>query len=113
MFTTKHYIRLNGTSIIKGFSDAFESPLETDICINQNGDRQFILNEVVNPPIVNMEGLHIYKYINGSVLLRTSEELQAEKQNIVVPKTELELIKEELTAVQDVLMALMDAAMTI
>ena len=33
-FYNKHYIRLDGNVVIKGFSDAFETPLDTDICIN-------------------------------------------------------------------------------
>ena len=46
----KHYIRLDENNyVIKGFSDAFEEPLPTDICINENGGRHFELFGEINP----------------------------------------------------------------
>lgn len=39
----KHYIRLDSVGrVIKGFSDAFEQPEETDICINEDGGLSLI-----------------------------------------------------------------------
>lgn len=63
----KHYIRLYGTTIIKGFSDSFESPLETDICINNKGDRHFELFGKLNPQLQDETG-YFYKYIDGKVV---------------------------------------------
>lgn len=33
----RHYIRAEGGLVTKGFSDAFETPLQSDICINEQG----------------------------------------------------------------------------
>ena len=75
----KHYIRLDSENrIIKGFSDAFETALSTDICINEQGGRHFELNGVINPPLTNENGVYLYKYANGAVSERTSEEIQAD-----------------------------------
>jgi hypothetical protein len=62
----KHYIRLDGTTIVKGFSDAFETPLETDICIGECG-RHFELFGEVNPQLQDMNG-YLYKYVDGVVV---------------------------------------------
>ena len=38
----KHYIRQDDNGfVIKGFSDIFEQPLETDVCICEDGGRHF------------------------------------------------------------------------
>lgn len=42
MFGYKHYIRINDKNeVIHGFSNAFEEPLESDICITETGERHF------------------------------------------------------------------------
>jgi hypothetical protein len=65
----KWYIRLDANNnIIYGFSDAFEQPLSTDICINESADRQFELLGVVNPQLSTMNGLYFYQYISGNVV---------------------------------------------
>lgn len=74
----KHYIRLHETNIIKGFSDAFETPLETDICINEDGGRHFELNGVINPPLQDENGCCLYRCVNGIIETKTCEELEAE-----------------------------------
>jgi hypothetical protein len=75
----KHYIRLDSNlSIIKGFSSELEEPDTTDICINEDGGRQFELNGEINPPLVNLGGCHLYKYHNGEVNETTEEERAAE-----------------------------------
>lgn len=60
---SKHYVRVqeNTDIIVHGFSDDFETPLDTDICINDNGERQFSLLGEINPPLVNSEGAHLYR----------------------------------------------------
>jgi hypothetical protein len=92
--TTKHYVRINEQDhIIKGFSDAFPNEvLETDICINENGQRHFELNGVVNPALVNEQGIALYKYDDG-VVERTAEEIaqelaEIELLNSLVPTAE-------------------------
>lgn len=74
----RHYIRAEGGLVTKGFSDAFETPLQSDICINEQGGRHFEINGVTNPPLVNEEELHIYRY-DKKMRKATEEELFAEK----------------------------------
>ena len=59
-FYNKHYIRIDTEGrIIKGFSDAFEQPIDGDICINEKGGRHFEMLGVVNPPLMNMQGIAV------------------------------------------------------
>jgi hypothetical protein len=56
----KHYERLNEKSqVILSFSDAFKEPLETDICVNEDGGRHY------NPNLFREDGLPKYKYVDG------------------------------------------------
>lgn len=92
METTKHYIRVDDQNrIIKGFSDAFEEPLETDICVNEDGGRHFKLNNAVNPPLTDVEGIYLYKYDNG-IVERTPMELEGDRAP--QPKSEFEVLRE-------------------
>lgn len=96
---SKHYIRLDeNMNIIKGFSDAFESPLGKDICINENGQRHFEMFGEVNPSLINGNGIYIYKYIDNSFIAKTDAEIQ----------TEIELLTKEPTA-EERLQSLEDA----
>lgn len=101
----KHYIRLNGNMIIKGFSDAFEQPLETDICINENGGRHFEINGEINPNLINMDGTHIYKYENNTLRKATKEEIAEELEimKMLQPETKPSKTIEELEAEVEVL----------
>ena len=80
----KHYVRLDENNfIIKGFSDAFEQPLETDICINENGGRHFTMFDEINPSLQTIDGFQKYKYVNGEILNTDNEySLFAEMQRI-------------------------------
>ncbi len=40
----KHYIRLQGNTIVAAFSDAFQQPEKDDICVNEKGTRHFNLD---------------------------------------------------------------------
>lgn len=74
---SKHYIRIDQNNrIIKGFSDDFEEPMETDICINEDGGRHFEFLGNINPTLINSEYIYIYKYENGEVLQRTENEIE-------------------------------------
>lgn len=98
-FYNKHYIRLDTENrIIKGFSDAFEQPIDGDICINKQGGRHFELLGVVNPLLMDMQGIYLYKYVDGVIKERTTEEIQADINKIVVPISEMDLLKAQLKA---------------
>lgn len=78
----KHYIRMdNSKRIVKGFSDAFEPPLDGDICINEQGGYQFRLTPdgTENPPLVDFNGIPLYKYEGGAVVDRTAAEIEADR----------------------------------
>lgn len=84
---SKHYIRLNENNlIIKGFSDDFEQPLDTDICINENGGRHFafVLSDgsegEINPSLINEFGSYIYKFEDGIVMHLTDTEIKLTKE---------------------------------
>ena len=98
-FYNKHYIRLDGNIVIKGFSDAFETPLESDICINEKGGRHFELNGEINPSLFDENFCHLYRYENNEIRLATVEELEAEYEaNYVEPApTEMELLWQTVT----------------
>lgn len=97
-FYNKHYIRLSDTMVVKGFSDAFESPLETDICINEQGGRHFEIGGVINPPLYDMSGCHLYRY-DGSLRKATDEELEAELADTYVEPqlSQLDIIEAQVT----------------
>ena len=60
----KHYVRVDEEDkIVHGFSSDFEKPLDTDICINENGGRQFELLGVMNPILVRLNGVHLYRLV--------------------------------------------------
>lgn len=97
-FYNKHYIRLDGNIVVKGFSDAFETPLDTDILINDKGGRHFAINGEINPSLFNDKFCHIYRYDN-ELRLATDEELEEElKANYIEPApTEMELLWQTVT----------------
>ena len=71
----RHYITVNETGVIqRGFSDDFEQPHSGDVCICEDGGRHFQINDVVNPTIVDLNGIPIYKLVDGSVIERTEVE---------------------------------------
>ena len=78
-FYNKHYIRVVDGIVTKGFSDAFEEPTDTDICINERGGRHFELNGEINPPLFDERMCHIYRY-DTELRKATKEELEAEWQ---------------------------------
>lgn len=76
-FYNKHYIRVVDGIVTKGFSDAFEEPTETDICINEQGGRHFEIDGVINPPLFDENFCHLYRY-DGELRKATVKELKAE-----------------------------------
>lgn len=100
----KHYIRLEGNKIIKGFSDVFEQPQDGDICIGEGG-RHFELNGQCNPPLAD-GGVYLYKYENGEIIALTQEEIEASKP-IQIEQTPIEeQLAREIIALQNELFEL-------
>ena len=97
----KHYIRLDGTKIIKGFSDAFEQPQIGDICINENGDRHFMIGDVINPAVNNEQGIALYKYEGGKVAERTEQEIEADRPASVPVISSIELSADKVSITAD------------
>lgn len=86
MNNNKHYIRVENRYVIKGFSDAFETPLDTDICINEKGGRHFAIDDEINPILIDFEnGVHIYRY-DTELRKATEEELATELAEIEANK---------------------------
>lgn len=91
----KHYIRVQDGIVIKGFSDAFETPLETDICINEKGGRHFEIDGQVNSPIINKDRTHKYRY-DTEFRKATEEELAYELESIIKQNKEAEKVSESV-----------------
>jgi hypothetical protein len=114
MFNTKHYITLDGLNILRGFSSAFEQPLEGDICINDDGGRHFEIDGEINPCLNNQNGVHLYKYVAGTIIPRTTEEIQIDEDIInsrPLPKSEAELNAERLVLAEDAINMLISMSM--
>lgn len=92
-YYNKHYIKLDANNcIIKGFSDAFEQPEETDICINQEGGRHFELLGQVNPSLLDDYGCPEYKFNKDTqTILETSN---VEKQKGLLARKTLDQVKD-------------------
>lgn len=97
-FYNKHYIRVENGLVIKGFSNAFETPLDTDICINEKGGRHFEIDGEINPPMFDENFCHLYRY-DGELRKATEDELKEEREaNYVEPEpTEAELQWQAIT----------------
>lgn len=97
----KHYIRVENGLVVKGFSDAFELPLETDICINERGGRHFEIDGVINPPLYDDRMYHIYRY-DTEFRKATDAELEAEWQKIkpVEEPSEMDKLKLRVTELE-------------
>lgn len=80
----KHYIRLDGIFITKSFSTDFEQPLETDICVNEDGGRHYNLN------LYDNEYLYALKYIDGKIQKTIQTDLQPLIDAMPVPLPTIE-----------------------
>lgn len=90
MFYNKHYITVDEQShIVNGFSDAFYQPSDTDICVNEQGGYQFRLFGEENPSLFDWDGMiPLYAYVDGEVVKRTEEEIEADRATIPVSEPE-------------------------
>lgn len=78
----KHYIRADAEGrVIHGFSDAFAAPQSGDRCINEQGGYQFRLSPdgVENPPLTDMDGVHLYRWDGQAVVETTAARREAER----------------------------------
>lgn len=87
---SKHYIKVDGQGcIMDGWSDGpcREKNTEGAICINAEGGYQFRLRPggVENPPLWTMDGIPLYKYVDGQVVERAEEEIAADRFSIPEP----------------------------
>ena len=73
--------------VLRGFSDDFEQPDASAICIIDDGGRHFELNGVVNPSLTDYNGTPLYKFDGGAVIVRSQSELDADKPAITSPTT--------------------------
>ena len=68
-FYNKHYIRIDENNfVVKSFSDAFEHPQSTDICINEEGGRHY------NPVLFGEKGVPLFKWVDGEMIETSTEE---------------------------------------
>ena len=99
----KHYIIIDDSNCIQcGFSDDFEQPEAGAICINEDGGRHFEMNGVTNPPLMDSNGVPLYKFVNGEVVERTPAELEADKP-VIVP---IPMIEERTEALENAMLEL-------
>ena len=87
---SKHYVIINDSGcVLRGFSDFFEQPNDSAICINEDARVHFELDCVINPPMTDYNGTPLYKLDGEQVVARTQEELDADKP-VIVPIPTLE-----------------------
>ncbi len=89
-FYNKHYITVDDQHrITDGWSDGplRDRPTEGAVCINDKGGYQFRLypDGEENPVLYTMEGIPLYKYVDGAVQERTPEEIEADRALIPPP----------------------------
>ena len=104
MSENKHYIRINeDNEVIKGFSDAFEDPLVTDICINEDAGRHFKLKGKVNPPLTGDSGQPLYYYkASTDKVKKTTEAMQNTWINAHKPVDPRKAIKRQIKAATNI-----------
>ena len=97
-----HYIRLEGNKVIKGFSDAFEEPQEGDVLIAENTDqRHFFVNGIINPALTDEQGIAKYKYVDGEVVARSEQEIEADRPAPVPVINIIELSADKVSITAD------------
>lgn len=89
-FYNRYYITTRyDDAITNGWSDGPhpEMDLTNAICINDKGAYQFRLypDGEENPSLFDMNFIPLYKYVNGEVIRRTEEEIEAERVMIPEP----------------------------
>lgn len=101
-FYNKHYIMADGQSrIIDGWSDGPHRGRDTDnaVCINERGGYQFRLfpDGEENPPLLDMDGIPLYKWDDAQALPRTGEEIAADRAALPAPPpSEMERLRADV-----------------
>lgn len=90
MYYNKHYITTNTRGlIVDGWSNGPhpEKNIIGAICINEHGGYQFRLSPdgEENPPLYTMDGIPLYKYVNGEIIARTDTEIAADRAALSEP----------------------------
>lgn len=93
IFYNKHYIKTRSDgAIIDAWSDGPLPEKETTgaICINERGRYQFkfYLGGAENPPLLDDNGIPLYKWNGSLVIDRTKEEIAADLANMTSKTTE-------------------------
>lgn len=86
----KHYITVDPQNrITDAWSDGPHPDRGTTkaICINEKGGYQFRFSPdgEENPPIYTMDGIPLYKYIDGEIIPRTDGEIEEDRAAIPAP----------------------------
>ena len=59
------------------------------------GDKYYhAQTQYLSTPLINLDGIYRYKFINNEILERTEEEIQQDKEEIVTPVTDQERIEQ-------------------
>lgn len=111
-FYNKHYITADARGrITAAWSDGPhpDQDITNAICINEQGGYQFRLSPdgEENPQLLSAFGIPLYKYVNGEIVQRSQEELDADYEDLAqqeVPDTITEM--EQLRADVDYIAAL-------
>lgn len=103
---SNHYIRTDDkNNIIDGWSDSIVhmEDLENCILINDKGGYQFRLKysdgtlSEENPALWTYDGISRYKYVNGSIIEKTEEEIQQEINEIPpLPPSQMEQMRADI-----------------
>jgi len=102
----KHYIRVDENSfVIKAFSDAFEQPIEGDICVDVDCCRHYNLD------LYREDGLPKLKYVDGEIVETVDGDLVNELQ-VVAEKNRLAEILTELKKIDKKRFRFIDGDMT-
>ena len=81
-----HYLRIDSESrVIKGFSDAFEQPEESDILYAEGAGRHFEIDGETNPSLITEMQIPKFKWDGESLVPRTHEEIQIDIDNLPKP----------------------------
>lgn len=85
--TWTHYVMLNSSNYVIACFDESSVPTSMDldrICIRENDSQHaYLINPGDANTLVDPNGLFRYHYINGEIIKRSDEELQAEYQSIL------------------------------
>ena len=99
----KHYIEVDSESrIVFGWSDGIQPDRDTSaaFCINEQGGYQFRLfpDGEENPTLYTMNGIPRYRWDGSAAVLRTEEELEADRAARPAPPPTTEEVLLELAA---------------